>query len=943
MTRLTFSLALAALALSTAAPAGAQAPVPVTGTVLDAADGQPLPGATVLLVSADSARAGVSSGLDGSFRLSVAPGPYRLRVSFVGYTAVDRALAVGGPLALGEVRLALDEGALSEVLVGATRQRVEVRGDTTAFAADAFPVNPDADVEDLLRKLPGVVVEDGEVTAEGETVQRVLVDGREFFGGDVQAALRTLPAEIVQEVQVFDRQSEAAQFSGFDDGDAEKTINIVTRPGMSNGQFGRAYAGGGPGGEYLAGGNVTLLDGDRRITVVGIANNVDRQNFATEDLLGVTTGSGGRGRGGRGGGRGGGTDVSDLLVGDQDGLATTTAVGVSYADKLLDGRLDLAGSYVFNTTDNDVDSRLTRAYTTGELASQVYAETNAAEGTNATHRLSLRAQADLSETTQLVVQPRLSLQDNAYAGTLAGTTRLAGDPLAQTTTATVADGAAASAGLDVLLRQRFATPGRTLTLGLGGSLGSQDSQTDLRSLVISGDADDALDQRLDADASSRALSAQVLYTEPVGSQGQLQLSYRPEVTRSTSDRLAFLADADAAFTLPDNAYTSLFDQTSAVQRAGVAYRLGGGGRDRGGRRGGAAGEPGRRGRGLSLQVGLDVQHEHLTSEQSAPTLTAVDRTFWSLLPSARLRTTLGEGARVSLDYRVRTQTPSAAQLQDVVDTANPLLLTAGAPDLTPSATHSLRARYNSTDAEGGSVLAGLLSASYGQDAIVSATTLAAVDTEVAPGVVLPAGAQLTRPVNLDGRWDARALVSYGRLVGFLGSNANVALGASYARVPGLVNDVVTASDQVGIDGRVFLSSALSQRFDMSAEYGVRYSAVSNAAAQALDQTTVRHSVGGELTWLPAGGLVLGTNLRALHTTGLDASVDPTQVLWGARVGYKFLPGDLAEVSLSVSDLLDQQADVGRTVTDLYVEDAQANALGRYVMLNLAYKLSNFGL
>ena len=966
-------LAVALALVSIAAPVAAQ--VPVTGTVVDGGDGQPLPGATVLLVGTDSARTGAASGADGSFRAEVAPGAYRLQVSFVGYTPLDRAVTVRGPLVLGEIRLAPDAAALGEVEVGAARRRVEVRGDTTAFNADAFPVNPDSDVEDLLRKLPGVVVENGGVTAEGEAVRRVLVDGREFFGGDVQAALKTLPAEIVQEIQVFDRQSEASQFSGFDDGDAEKTINIVTRPGMQNGQFGRAYAGGGPGGEYLAGGNVTALDGDRRVTVVGIANNVDQQNFATEDLLGVVGGGGrrgggrgGRGRGGRGG-RGGSADVSDLLVGGQDGVTRTTALGVSYSDRLLDGRLDLTGSYVFNATDGDLDARLTRAYTTGAFASQVYAETDVAESANATHRVSLRAQADPSDRTQLVVQPWLSVQDNVSSGTVDGTTRLAGAPLAQTTTGRLADGLAVSAGLDLLLRRRFARAGRTLTLGLGGGLGGQSSQTELRSLVVSDDEADALDQRLDADASTRTLSAQVGYTEPVGEGGQVQFSYRPRVEWGASDRLAFQADGDGAFTLPDAAYTSLFDQTSVVQRAGIAYRLGGGRGRRGGRRSdsdgpagadssgtlGRRGERGgrvergaarggaRRGAGLSLQVGLDVQHERLTSDQSAPTPTAVDRAFWSLLPSARLRTALGEGRRASLDYRVRTRTPSAAQLQDVVDAANPLQLTAGTPGLVPSATHTLRVRVNGTDAEGGSVVAGLLSASYGQSAIASATTLATVDTRVAPGVVLPAGAQLTRPVNLDGRLDARALASYGRPIPALGSNGNVSLGASYARVPGLVNGAPTASDQVGLDGRVFLGSAVSERFDVSAEYGLRYTAVTNAAAPALDRSSVRHLATARLTWLLAGGLVVATDLRALHTTGLDASVDPTQVLWGARVGYAFLSSDLAEVSLSVSDLLGQQADVDRTVTDLYVEDTQANALGRYVMLNLSYKLRNFGL
>ncbi|PAP78499.1 TonB-dependent receptor [Rubrivirga marina] len=937
------SLALLGLAVL-AGPTLAQSPVAVAGTVVDAETGAALPGATVFLIAEDSTQTGAAADVDGAFRLAVAPGAYRLRVTFVGYVAAERALAVTEAVDLGAIELTEDAEALGDVEVEATRQRVEVRGDTTAFRADAFPVNPDADAGDLVEKLPGVAVENGTVTAEGETVRRVLVDGREFFGTDVQAALATLPAEIIQEVQVFDRQSDAARFSGFDDGEAEKTINIVTRPGMGNGQFGRAYAGAGPEGSYLAGGNMTILSGDRRVTVVGLANNVDQQNFATEDLLGV---AGGGGRGGRGRGRGRGGSVGDLLVDDADGINETTALGVSYSDKLFDEALELEGSYFFNTTDNRLDAALTRSYLTNGAVSQLYGETELSEGTNTNHRLSLRAEADLSERTQLTVRPQLSVQSNASTGSLLGLTTLpAGDLLAETNSVDTADLDALSGGVSAFLRHRFDTNGRTLTLGVDGSANGQDGVRNQAYTVTGRAEDDDVDQLVTTDAGSQQVGARLEYTEPIAG-GQLQLSYRPQLSWGSSDRLASLADATGTYTLPDSAYSSVLDQRSLVQQAGVAFRFGSGGRggERGSPRGDRGGEGGRErgGRsGLSAQIGVDVQHERLEAEQLLPTAFTVDRSYWSVLPSARLRFGLGETGRVNLDYRTRTQTPSASQLQDVIDNRNPLLLTTGNPDLQPSTTHSVRARFNRTDAEGGSVLFGLLSGTYGQNAVVTSTTLATGDAEIAPGVVLPAGAQLTRPVNLDGYWNARALATYGRPVGLLKSNANVSLGASYSSTPGLVDGYENVTDQLGIDGRLFLGSAISERLDFSLEYGARYTAVTNSAVPSLDDDYVRHQAGAELTWLPVPYVVLATDVRALHYAGLDASVDPTQVLWGGRIGYKFLTDDLAEVSLSFADLLDQQADVERTVTELYVEDAQSQALGRTVMLNLSYKLRTFG-
>ena len=935
------ALLIAALGV-VAARASAQTTPVVSGTVLGASDGLPLPGATVVLTRAspDSTRTGTAARLDGTFEIAAQPGAYRLRVSFVGYQALERALTVDGPLALGPIALVLDTEALGEAQVVGARQRVEVRGDTTAFNADAFPVNPDASAQDLLAKLPGVTIENGTVTAQGETVQRVLVDGREFFGTDVQGALNSLPADIVQEVQVFDRASDASRFSGFDDGNAEKTVNIVTRPGMRNGQFGRAYAGAGPGGEYLAGGNVSVLDGDRRITVVGITNNVDQQNFATEDLLGVVGQErrGGRAGGGPPPGGGGGppdgpprgADASALLVADQDGINTTNALGVNYSDVLLNGALNLTGSYVYNTTDNSLDASLSRDYTAGDAVTQRYAETDASDGTNANHQLSLRAQLDLSERTQLVVEPRLTAQSNVTAGTLTGVTSApTGEALAQSLTTDATDASALSAQTRVLLRHRFETPGRTLTVGLDAALSDQTGASQQAYTLASFSdviAADAADQLFDTDGLTRSLGASVRYTEPVGGRGQLQISYQPSLSRSTSSQLAFLADETGAYTVPDARYTSAFEQQSAVQRGGISYRYGGRGRD-----------------ALSAQLGVDVQNERLEGEQTAATSFEVARTFWSVLPSARLRLPLGDGQRIDLDYRARTATPTATQLQNVVDNSNPLLLTAGNPDLAQATTHALRARFNGTDPQGGSVLSAFVSGSYGVNAIGTSVTTALVDTELASGVVLPAGAQLTTPVNVDGAFDARASFTYGRPVRALGSNANVTLGPSFTRTPGLVDGITNVSDQLGLDGRLFVGSALSPRLDVSVEYGARYTAVSNSAAPTLDQDYVRHLAGAKATWLPYDGIVLGANLQALHYTGLDTSVDPTQVLLGARVGYKFLKGDPAELSVSVSDLLDQQRDVERTVTQAYIQDAQTAALGRYVMLNLSYKLRNFGL
>ncbi|MER3463281.1 MAG: hypothetical protein C4329_01490, partial [Chitinophagaceae bacterium] len=207
------------------------------------------------------------------------------------------------------------------------------KGDTVQFNASQFKVNPDASSEDLVKKMPGITVENGQVKANGENIQRVTIDGRQLFGNDATAALRNLPVEIIDKIQVYDRLSDHTQFTGFDDGNSQKEINIITKANMLNGQFGRVFAGYGTDNHYQAGGNATFFHENRRISLVGLTNNINQQNFATQDLLGVTS-SGQRGGGGgsRGGNFGGFGSNANFLVGQQSGINKTNSFGINYSD-----------------------------------------------------------------------------------------------------------------------------------------------------------------------------------------------------------------------------------------------------------------------------------------------------------------------------------------------------------------------------------------------------------------------------------------------------------------------------------------------------------------------------------------------------------------------------------------------------------------------------------
>lgn len=923
MRLLTLLLALLAL------PAFAQ--TPVSGRVLDAADDSSLPSATVLAtrLSADSLQRGVAADLDGRFTLNLPAGPYRLVISFAGYQPDIRTLEVGTePIALGDIRL--QTVLLDEVQVGAVRQRVEVRGDTTAFNAEAFQVNPDASVEDLVAKLPGVVVQDGEVQAQGQTVQRVLVDGEEFFGSDPSAALRNLPAEIVKEIQVYERQSDQSEFTGFDDGNGEITINVVTRADRRAGQFGRLFGGLGgamdPAGNvarYSTGGAVHAFDGTRRISVIGIANNINEQNFAAEDLAGVLEGGGG-GRGRRGG-RGGGGDAGTYLVGEQPGVTNTSALGINYTDRIGDG-VRVQGSYFLNRTGNLKDAFTSRDYVIGEALT--YAETDAAETTNWNHRFSGQLRADLSESTQFTLRPRLSLQTGSTESLLTGRSTLADALAGLTSTDYAASRTAYTSSADLFLRHRLPTRGRTLSLGLNVGLNGDNSDTDQDVLTLAytgtgADTTDAFQRQIASDGTDRSVRARLTYTEPLGEGAQLQVNYSPGISTADGDQQAFRLDpATGLYTVVDSTFTSLSDQRVVTQRGGVDVRYN---TER-----------------LRLSAGLDGEYQSLTYDQGGPLPFAVDRTTTSFLPSLSARYEITEEADLDLRYRSSTRTPGVTQLRSIVDDSNPLLVTTGNPDLETAREHRVDLRLRATQPQAGSVLFGSVQLQATQDYIGSAVTVAGNQPVVVDGITLSPGAQLTRPVNLDGYLRARAFGTVGRPISFLKSNANATLGATYTRTPSLYNGVENRADALALDGRLFVGTSFSERFDASLSYGASWTGVTNSARTSSDDTYVRHRGTAELTWLPWTDLVLSSDFSINAYTGLDTGIAPTTAVWNASGGYKFLPSNLAEVRLSMNDLLNQNTGLVQTVTDTYVETARSQALGRYAMLSLSYKLRSFG-
>src|SRR2546422_7209940 len=272
-----------------------------------------------------------SSGEDGAFSFAgLAPRIYRLDAARLGYMPLRQTVSVpGGAQDLGSLLLLPQALPLEEFVVKGTPPPALQKSDTTEFNAKAFKTHPDATVGDLLEKMPGITVSNGTVKSNGQTVQQVLVDGKPYFGQDLAIALQNLPAEVIGKIQVFDKLSDQSQFTGFDDGQSIKTINLVLNQDRRNIGFGKIYGGSGSQSRYLTGGNSNILRGDQRISLIGLSDNVNQQNFSGQDLLGVLNESSKHGdpfsaskakKAGKHHGSASEGDPADFLIGQQDGI-----------------------------------------------------------------------------------------------------------------------------------------------------------------------------------------------------------------------------------------------------------------------------------------------------------------------------------------------------------------------------------------------------------------------------------------------------------------------------------------------------------------------------------------------------------------------------------------------------------------------------------------------
>ncbi len=871
----------------------------------------------VALTRPDSvlARYALSSD-DGSFVITgLAAGEYILQVTLIGYRTLRRDLDVAdADVDAGDVTLSITALEMDSLVVSVEHVPFVNRRDTLRYNALAFPTPPNATVEELLRRLPGIQVEsDGTITAQGEEVQNVLVEGREFFGRDPTVATRNLPADAVAQVDVYDKQSDMAEFTGIPDGDEERTIDLKLKEEARSGYFGRAS--GGVGGDVnnqgrLAApvGNEARYDGSlslnrfspgTQLALTASANNVNLAGFSWRDFADFA-----------GGGRGGGAD---------DGFTETMSLGVN-------GSLDfggddswLRGSYFVSRLDNLQDRTLQQQALFGSDIAALVDQTSSQETGNRRHRLNLNGQITFSEGHDL----RLRMDGNALTSSLTSfanrkTHGLDGGMLNSAATDHFVDGDDLGGDARLTWRKRLSEDGRSLVAQLRSGLQDSDRFSDLSSVVTGqtrgkqeqhgrdgdfddGDFDEVL-QEQSRTGRTWSSSARLSLTQPLADGHTLEVFGQRNSTREDRDHSVYdLVDGLPVFN----------DRLSSGFERAYTYLLGGARYSRSNAR-------------SWFTAGLRLQRSQLDGVILDRDQT-IDNGYTHLLASAQFKKEVKEGQNLEIRYNGSSREPSLTQLQPYSDNTDVLNIYTGNPDLLPEYVHRVNTGYRFFD----------------QFSFVNFFTFAGFtysrNTISQSRFFDERGFQTRMPVNAGGEWSGDLGANFGTPVRKLGIDLDLEYQVSYSEGTELVNFAANDSRilrntfEVGVDNRV------KDRFDVEVSARFSFNNVEYSLNRELNRNYVNSQYRAEGTWYLGGDWTLETDFRyRTYDQGLF-SESRNIARWDAAVSRRVLD-DRAEIELQAHDLLNQNQGVVVTNSANFIQDSRTESLGQYFMLSVMYRL-----
>ena len=912
----------------------------VKGKIVDTSGKQNLSDASVSLVHvADSSvEAFAVTNKEGAFTIKNIPADsYKLIITFQGYQHIVRRFAVSADKIdtdFGVMYMQKSSELLQEVIV--ERPPIQIKEDTVEYNAGSFKVKPNAFAEDLLKKLPGVQVDkDGNITAQGEQVQKVYVDGKEFFGTDPKLATKNITADMIESVQVFDDMSDQAKFTKIDDGSRQKAVNIKLKKDKKKGYFGRAVAGYGTDDRYQGTLSFNRFNDDQRFSIIGASNNINQQGFSFSDIVTSMGGFGARNAGGGGGGsRGGGVYrggnaglTTSLGTGSSaTGITKATSAGINYVDK-IGNKLQLTSSYFFSHTDNMLQqSNYRQSFFPGDSVSNQTDE-NVSRNINQNHRFNMRLEYSLDTMTSLLYIPSVTIQhsdnnsyDTSYTQAVKGSLNYKAIN-GFTNNQSLRDGV--SLNNNFLFRKRFKTPGRTITIGwnntINNSNGSGSNFSPLTFYNPDGSLDSTLLQDLQTSQKTRANNnvMSLSYTEPLGIGKLLEFNYAYTNNFNISDRKAFNYDsATGNYDNKNVAQTNYFENGFYANRFGANFRF--------------------VKQKYNFQLGAGLQYAELSSrtvQAATGKDTTIKYSFVNFIPTANFNYSFSRTKNLRISYRGHTNQPNITQLQNVPDVSNPLQIKTGNPNLKEEFENNINIRYNNFNPSTFKFMSVNIVLDNTSNDIVNSIDSARH------------GIQIIKPVNLNGTFSGSSFITLGfPLKGKMkGSNINFNNSIAYNRNPSLLYQQKNISNTWIITQTAGINLVFNDKLNLGLNGSLSYNNVTYEAQQNLNNHYFSQTYTADISYIFIKDWVLYTDYNQYIISGRSDGYNQTIPLWNASIARQIFKKKNAEIKFSVNDILNQNKSITRTVGENYILDSRSNVIKRYFMLTFTFNLNRAGI
>lgn len=775
---------------------------------------------------------------------------------------------------------------LGEVVIS-VKTSVLVHGDTVSYRADSFITDPLANTEDVLKRLPGVEVSrDGKVTIQGKEVNKIFINGKEYFADDIRGVIQNLPAEVIEKIQVADWRDEDAQFTGNKENTAEKVINLQLKKKYSGGIYGRAAAGYGTKDRYQGGLFANYMDGDAlRFTVMGNANNTGMSDVSND--------------------RGGNVENTSWK---NPGVRTEQKGSVNFSyDK--NKKLQLNGSYSFSNNNNYLNrSSYRTTYLPGDsLLLQQHDNEQRTESKQ--HSVHLRTKYKFNEKTSL--RSNLSARHGTQTSTNTGNDITYNSDGASAdfrrTSLTNNDRENSSLNLSNSFMKSFNKKGRTLLVNLNlGYNGTQTKGNNNNNNIYYGTGiiNDVRNLSLDEGTTFNG-TAGFKYTEPIGEHNSIALNYNNNYSNSTNNRDVSVSNNGAAYTRDSNQSRG-YKNINNNQKIGLTYQYSD---DK-----------------FTGGAGFEAEPYSRKSLQTSGIASDINQSGVNYFPRMFARYNFSKVSTLEFGYDGGITPPSITQLQPIPDYTDSLNIFIGNPNLRPEVNNNLRLRFGKNSVSTGRNFWFTVNGGWMNSKIINNTQLTG-------------SRRITTPVNANGNFTAGANASYTEpfikklLTGTFSMNTNVTNNVS------IVNGQLQEIANYTLSPGTRFTSYSGEWYEGSLGYSYRWNKVEGAAQ--ANNLMQYHDLAHDGTFIIPGGWRFSYYISYIVNNGLAQDFQQQFFLVNAMLDKKFNKPRGLSLRLQAFDVFNNYPTLQRTIADNYYEDVNVNRIGSYFMFSAVYKFTSF--